>query len=81
MLANRLEQRSDMPHEAIGQAQPGAPPWESALSPKQKSPAWHWAFLTRNWNGAYTLNEDPQPQVFFTFGFSNLKPAPSRVSR
>jgi hypothetical protein len=29
---------------------------------------------------AYTLNEDPQPQVLFTFGFSNLKPAPSRVS-
>jgi hypothetical protein len=29
---------------------------------------------------AYTLNEEPQPQVLFTFGFSNLKPAPSRVS-
>src|ERR1700674_1032757 len=29
---------------------------------------------------AYTLNEDPQPHVLFTFGFSNLKPAPSRVS-
>src|SRR5579862_4212702 len=29
---------------------------------------------------AYTLNEDPQPQVLFTFGLSNLKPAPSRVS-
>jgi len=28
----------------------------------------------------YTLNDDPQPQVLFTFGFSNLKPAPSRVS-
>jgi hypothetical protein len=28
----------------------------------------------------YTLKEDPQPQVLFTFGFSNLKPAPSRVS-
>ena len=28
----------------------------------------------------YTLNEDPQPQVLFTFGFSNLKPAPSSVS-
>ena len=28
----------------------------------------------------YTLNEDPQPHVLFTFGFSNLKPAPSRVS-
>jgi len=28
----------------------------------------------------YTLNEDPQPQVLFTLGFSNLKPAPSRVS-
>jgi hypothetical protein len=28
----------------------------------------------------YTLNELPQPQVLFTFGFSNLKPAPSRVS-
>src|SRR5271169_4831699 len=29
---------------------------------------------------AYTLKEDPQPQVLFTFGFSNLKPAPSNVS-
>jgi len=29
---------------------------------------------------AYTLKDDPQPQVLFTFGFSNLKPAPSRVS-
>ncbi len=28
----------------------------------------------------YTLNEEPQPQVLFTFGFSNLKPAPSRLS-
>ncbi len=28
----------------------------------------------------YTLNEDPQPQVLFTLGFSNLKPAPSSVS-
>ena len=25
-------------------------------------------------------NEEPQPQVLFTFGFSNLKPAPSSVS-
>ena len=29
---------------------------------------------------AYTLNEEPQPQVLFTLGFSNLKPAPSSVS-
>jgi hypothetical protein len=29
---------------------------------------------------AYTLNEDPQPQVDFTWGFSNLKPAASSVS-
>jgi hypothetical protein len=29
---------------------------------------------------SYTLNEDPHPQVLFTFGFSNLKPAPSSVS-
>jgi len=28
----------------------------------------------------YTLKEEPQPQVLLTFGFSNLKPAPSRVS-
>jgi len=28
----------------------------------------------------YTLNYDPQPQVLFTLGFSNLKPAPSSVS-
>jgi len=31
-------------------------------------------------NKRYTLKEEPQPQVLFTFGFSNLKPAPSRVS-
>jgi len=35
--------------------------------------------LPQNLN-LYTLKEDPQPQVLFTFGFSNLKPAPSRVS-
>ena len=29
---------------------------------------------------SYTLNELPQPQVLFTFGLLNLKPAPSRVS-
>ena len=28
----------------------------------------------------YTLNDDPQPQVLFTLGLSNLKPAPSRLS-
>jgi hypothetical protein len=28
----------------------------------------------------YTLNELPQPQVLFTFGLLNLKPAPSSVS-
>jgi hypothetical protein len=28
----------------------------------------------------YTLKDEPQPQVLFTFGFSNLKPAPSSVS-
>ena len=28
----------------------------------------------------YAWNDDPQPQVLFTLGFSNLKPAPSRVS-
>ena len=35
--------------------------------------------LVREGN-SYTLNDDPQPQVLFTFGFSNLKPAPSSVS-
>ena len=29
---------------------------------------------------AYTLNDEPQPQVDFTCGFSNLKPAASSVS-
>ena len=29
---------------------------------------------------SYTLNELPQPQVLFTFGLLNLKPAPSIVS-
>ncbi len=28
----------------------------------------------------YTLKDEPQPQVDFTWGFSNLKPAASRVS-
>src|SRR5438874_705270 len=30
--------------------------------------------------GLYAWKELPQPQVLLTFGFSNLKPAPSRVS-
>jgi hypothetical protein len=30
--------------------------------------------------GNYTLKELPQPQVLFTFGLLNLKPAPSSVS-
>ena len=29
---------------------------------------------------SYTLKELPQPQVLFTFGLLNLKPAPSSVS-
>jgi hypothetical protein len=37
------------------------------------------ATLTR-YTRTYTLNDEPQPQVLFTFGFSNLNPAPSRVS-
>jgi hypothetical protein len=28
----------------------------------------------------YTLKDEPQPQVDFTWGFSNLNPAASRVS-
>ena len=28
----------------------------------------------------YTLKDEPQPQVLFTFGLLNLKPAPSSVS-
>jgi hypothetical protein len=28
----------------------------------------------------YALKDEPQPQVLFTFGFSNLKPAASSVS-
>ena len=48
------------------------------LHQKQKaSPQGDEAFLKSK---SYTLNDDPQPQVLFTFGFSNLKPAPSRVS-
>ena len=30
--------------------------------------------------GSYTLKEEPQPQVLFTWGLSNLKPAASSVS-
>ena len=45
---------------------------------KNKSPA-AWAGLLEDFF-SYTLNDDPQPQVLFTFGFSNLKPAPSSVS-
>lgn len=29
---------------------------------------------------SYALKDDPQPHVLFTFGFSNLNPAPSSVS-
>ena len=40
------------------------------------------AVLVTNFSGGcnYTLKDDPQPQVLFTFGLSNLKPAPSSVS-
>ncbi len=38
--------------------------------------------VSNSWRrSAYTLNEEPQPQVLLTFGFSNLKPAPSSVSK
>ena len=47
-------------------------PQPSALRPSR--------FQTNGSVFAYTLNELPQPQVFFTFGLLNLKPAPSRVS-
>jgi hypothetical protein len=39
------------------------------------------AGLLISWNETgYAWNDEPQPQVLFTFGFSNLKPAPSSVS-
>jgi hypothetical protein len=48
----------------------------SALSQKASSRDEAFAVFQK----LYTLNEEPQPQVLFTFGFSNLKPAPSSVS-
>lgn len=42
-----------------------------------------WRVLRRNkakLEAIYTLKELPQPQVLFTLGLLNLKPAPSRVS-
>ena len=46
---------------------------------QKKSPAMR-GFCTFKFSTNYTLNEEPQPQVLFTFGLSNLSPAPSRVS-
>jgi hypothetical protein len=40
----------------------------------------HWDGRRQEKLAAYTLNEEPHPQVDFTWGFSNLKPAASRVS-
>jgi hypothetical protein len=52
--------------------------WRDAGAKKAKaSPLSDEACLASN---SYTLNDDPQPHVLFTFGFSNLNPAPSRVS-
>ena len=47
----------------------------------QESPSPRTGFLRASTDEAsYTLNEEPQPQVDFTWGFSNLKPAASSVS-
>ena len=35
----------------------------------------------RGKTGIYALNEEPHPQVLLVFGFSNLKPEASSVSR
>lgn len=51
----------------------------SALRAKTK-PCAKQGFTNSNLLAIYTLNEEPQPQVLLTFGFSNLKPAPSSVS-
>lgn len=46
---------------------------------QKKSPAMR-GFCTFRFSTNYTLNEEPQPHVLFTFGLSNLNPAPSSVS-
>jgi hypothetical protein len=50
------------------------------ISRKQKAPPLNGEAFGFSVLLAYTLKDDPQPQVLFTLGFSNLKPAPSRVS-
>jgi hypothetical protein len=66
--------------EQVGQPPKSESPPGPNLGVQDKSLiAWRRGFETSR-PSAYTLNEDPQPQVLFTFGFSNLKPAPSRVS-
>jgi hypothetical protein len=54
-----------------------------AFSRQRKSPASNGALSERlplQTEDLYTLKDEPQPHVLFTFGFSNLKPAPSNVS-
>jgi hypothetical protein len=47
---------------------------------QQKAPGYSQGLGWTDSPETYALKEDPQPQVLFTFGFSNLKPAASRVS-
>jgi len=53
---------------------------EAETTRKELSPATGGEAPRLSTSASYTLKEDPQPQVLFTFGFSNLKPAPSSVS-
>src|SRR5579863_10448235 len=51
------------------------------VSQKVKAPRFEglcclWLFRGSEALPFYTLNDDPQPQVLFTWGLSNLKPAP-----
>ncbi len=46
----------------------------------QKSPAAFGEAFFLSISSAYTLKLEPQPQVDFTWGFSNLNPAASSVS-
>src|SRR5208282_3671292 len=51
-----------------------------AISPQTEKPRVLRGASGKTGNATQTLNEEPQPQVLFTFGLSNLNPAPSRVS-
>jgi|ERR1700690_3067793 len=81
-LPLEVERRASPPghHNCVHCGRDARPsPLERKFAPKE-NPTQRAGFYPKLRENLYTLNDDPQPHVLFTFGFSNLNPAPSRVS-